>query len=153
MTASERRSSFLTRFEFIRFLSRLDILHGEFRKSAGGCLRRCLRRAGALRREREFFWKALRGFPFNHFFHQCFRLASARISADTSGGDFFFSEPMPLFLIVGFLSAYTTFSAFEQETYSIGREDRILHAAAYVSASLVFGFAGLLAGVWLARRF
>lgn len=64
-----------------------------------------------------------------------------------------FGEQSRLFLTVGFLSAYTTFSAFEWETFAMAREGRIFHAAAYVFASLAAGLAGVSGGVWLARRF
>jgi CrcB protein len=64
-----------------------------------------------------------------------------------------FSENMRYFLIVGFLGAYTTFSTFEWETFELIRENKIFPAVFYVFLSLIMGLAGVLAGVWLARKF
>lgn len=47
---------------------------------------------------------------------------------------------------VGLLGAYTTFSTFGYETFTLLRTDRPLHAALYVTASLVGGLAATAAG-------
>jgi CrcB protein len=47
---------------------------------------------------------------------------------------------------VGFLGAYTTFSTFGYETFTLLRTDQAPSAAAYVAASLVGGLAATAAG-------
>ena len=55
-------------------------------------------------------------------------------------------------LAVGFLGAYTTFSTFSYETFTLGRADRVVTAAVYVGVSVVGGILAALAGYLLARR-
>jgi len=56
-------------------------------------------------------------------------------------------EAMPqaikLLVIVGFLGAFTTFSAFEMETVSLVQRGQILPALGYVLTSTVAGFAAV----------
>lgn len=62
-------------------------------------------------------------------------------------------ENLRLFLTVGFLGAYTTFSTFEFETLQLIRERQYLMSLFYLISSVAIGFVGILAGVWLARKF
>lgn len=62
------------------------------------------------------------------------------------------SENLRLALAVGFLGAFTTFSAFELEIFLLMRERQILIAFAYLVLSIFTGFVGLLTGVALCRR-
>lgn len=62
------------------------------------------------------------------------------------------SENVRLALIVGFLGAFTTFSTFEMEIFSLARDRQTLTAILYLVLSVVVGFFGLLAGVALGRR-
>jgi CrcB protein len=62
------------------------------------------------------------------------------------------SDMMKLLLITGFLGAFTTFSAFELETFELMRERNLLTAVLYVSLSFAFGFIGVALGVWLGRK-
>lgn len=62
------------------------------------------------------------------------------------------SENVRLALIVGFLGAFTTFSTFEMEIFSLARDRQTLTAILYLVLSVVVGFCGLLAGVALGRR-
>jgi fluoride exporter len=55
-------------------------------------------------------------------------------------------------LAVGFLGAYTTFSTFSYETFTLGRADRVVTAAVYVAVSVVGGIIAALAGYAVARR-
>ena len=55
-------------------------------------------------------------------------------------------------LSVGFLGAYTTFSTFSYETFTLGRADRIVSAAIYVGVSVTGGILAACAGYLLARR-
>lgn len=47
---------------------------------------------------------------------------------------------------VGFLGAFTTFSTFTWEVFNLGRGERMLEAAGYVTASVVLGLAAVWAG-------
>jgi CrcB protein len=57
-----------------------------------------------------------------------------------------------LFLVVGILGGYTTFSSFEYETYQAVREGARWMAALYVTASVVLGYIGVWLGALLVRR-
>lgn len=56
-----------------------------------------------------------------------------------------------LFLVVGFLGAYTTFSTFEYETGALLRDGEWLFACANVVLSVLAGFVALKLGEILAR--
>lgn len=58
-----------------------------------------------------------------------------------------------LFLVVGVLGGYTTFSSFEWETFAAMRSGGALVAALNVLLSVALGFLGVAAGAWLAARF
>jgi len=58
---------------------------------------------------------------------------------------------MRLFLMVGFLGAYTTFSSFGLETINLLREGEIGYALFYVIASNVVGIAAVYAGILVTR--
>jgi CrcB protein len=61
------------------------------------------------------------------------------------------SEATRLALGVGFLGAFTTFSAFELETHALLEDGSWLVAAANVGASVFLGLAGLRAGIMAAK--
>ncbi len=63
------------------------------------------------------------------------------------------NENLRLAVIVGFLGAYTTFSTFEFETFTLVRDKQIVTAILYVLTSFALGLIGVFGGVWLARRF
>lgn len=63
------------------------------------------------------------------------------------------SEHMRAAIMIGFLGAFTTFSTFELEIYGLLKENAMAMAFFYMFVSVSIGFIGLLAGVWLARRF
>ncbi len=56
-----------------------------------------------------------------------------------------------LFLVVGFLGAYTTFSTFEYETGTLLRDSEWLYAAVNVIGSVIVGFAALKLGEMIAK--
>jgi CrcB protein len=57
-----------------------------------------------------------------------------------------------LFLVVGVLGGYTTFSSFEYETWQAAREGARWMATLYVTASVALGYAGVWLGALVARR-
>lgn len=56
-------------------------------------------------------------------------------------------------VLVGFLGAFTTFSTFELEIWALIREDHYATAFLYLFLSVTLGFAGVIAGVALGKRF
>jgi CrcB protein len=54
-------------------------------------------------------------------------------------------------VIVGFLGAFTTFSTFEMEIYGLAKDRDFSMALLYLLLSVVAGFFGVAAGVWLGR--
>lgn len=63
------------------------------------------------------------------------------------------SENLRLALNVGFLGAFTTFSTFETEIFQLIRERFFVTAFLYLSLSILIGFVGVAAGVWLGKKF
>lgn len=61
------------------------------------------------------------------------------------------SESLRLFLIVGILGGYTTFSSYAYEAVAMMREDRWMAAMAYLIGSNVIGIVACVAGVMIAR--
>jgi CrcB protein len=64
-------------------------------------------------------------------------------------------QPHPywrLFLVIGFLGGYTTFSSFEWETYSAVRDGGFWIGLANITGSVALGYAAVWLGAILARR-
>lgn len=64
-------------------------------------------------------------------------------------------QPHPnwrLFLVVGVLGGYTTFSSFEYETYEAVRDGARWIGLLYVTGSVVLGYFGVWLGALLAAR-
>jgi CrcB protein len=61
------------------------------------------------------------------------------------------NEPMRLFLAVGVLGGFTTFSAFSLETFLMIERGQLGVAAAYAGTSVFGSVALLFAGLWLTR--
>jgi fluoride exporter len=62
------------------------------------------------------------------------------------------NDTLRLLLITGFLGAYTTFSTFEFETFSLTQTKQLAIAFAYVSMSFAIGLIGVFVGVWLGKK-
>ena len=64
-------------------------------------------------------------------------------------------QPHPnwrLFLVVGILGGYTTFSSFEYETFQVFRDGSRLMGILYVAGSVVLGYLGVWLGAMLTAR-
>ncbi len=61
------------------------------------------------------------------------------------------ADPWRLFLGVGLLGGFTTFSAFSAETAEMLQRGEIAAASLYVLASVIGAIGLLFAGLWLAR--
>ncbi len=66
---------------------------------------------------------------------------------------FLINENFRIALMIGFLGAFTTFSTFELEIFSLDREKYFATAFAYLFLSVFVGFVGVLSGIWLAKKF
>ena len=64
---------------------------------------------------------------------------------------FTLSEPARLGMSVGFLGAFTTFSAFSLQLLTDMQEDEVLRAASYAAATVFLCLISCLVGVELAR--
>lgn len=56
------------------------------------------------------------------------------------------------FLITGFLGAFTTFSTFSFETFSLITDGHTKTAIIYVTSSLLIGLASVFTGAWVAKQ-
>lgn len=63
------------------------------------------------------------------------------------------NDNLRLAVMVGFLGAFTTFSTFELEIWGLIKENHFVTAFLYLFLSVFLGFAAVIAGVWLARKF
>ncbi|MFA7693167.1 MAG: fluoride efflux transporter CrcB [Candidatus Hydrogenedentes bacterium] len=93
-------------------------------------------------------WLSEALFPFGTLLVNCigcFVIGLVTHIAETKG---MFVHEGRLFMVVGFLGGFTTFSSFGHETLVLIRDNHMAHAFANVSAHL---FLGLLA-VWLGWR-
>ena len=62
-----------------------------------------------------------------------------------------FSPEMHLFLTVGILGGFTTYSAFGYQTLMLARDEQIISAILNLSAHIILGFGAVWLGVWLAK--
>ena len=61
------------------------------------------------------------------------------------------SPEMRLFLTVGFLGSYTTFSTYAYESLILIRSGNVLLGVTYIVANTLIGLVFALLGIWLAR--
>ena len=62
------------------------------------------------------------------------------------------NENVRIAIIVGFLGAFTTFSTFEIEVYSLIRDREFMTGFLYLFLSVFVGFIGVALGIELGRR-
>jgi fluoride exporter len=62
------------------------------------------------------------------------------------------SAALRLFLTVGLLGAFTTFSTFSLDVVTLYRDRTVMIAGAYLLASILLAVAGLLGGLGLGRQ-
>lgn len=62
------------------------------------------------------------------------------------------SAQMRLFLAVGVLGAFTTFSSFSLDVALLYERGRLIACAIYILASVVLSIGGIFAGMWVFRR-
>jgi len=60
-----------------------------------------------------------------------------------------FSPPVRMFLLIGLLGGFTTYSTFGYETVALLRDRQVLAAGAYVTLHLVLGFGAVALGYGL----
>jgi CrcB protein len=63
------------------------------------------------------------------------------------------NENLRFAIMIGFLGAFTTFSTFEIEIFELVREKFFPTALLYLFTSVLVGFIGVAAGIWLAKKF
>ncbi len=63
------------------------------------------------------------------------------------------NDNLRLAMTVGLLGAFTTFSTFELEIFELVRARYFTTAFLYLFLSVLIGFVGVAAGIWLARKF
>lgn len=61
------------------------------------------------------------------------------------------SQTVKLFLTVGVLGGFTTFSAFSLDTVLLWQRGEVAQAVLYVLSSVVFSIGALVLGLWIAR--
>jgi fluoride exporter len=66
-------------------------------------------------------------------------------------GRWSFSPNLRLFLFIGLLGGYTTFSSYMFESYKLLQDGEVLLALSNLLISVILGFVGLWVGVLLAR--
>ncbi len=87
------------------------------------------------------------GFPFGTLAVNligCFVIGFLAQIAETRG---VFTSEARLFVFVGILGGFTTFSSFGNETLNLARDSQMLGALANIGANVIIG----LAAVWLGR--
>ena len=62
-------------------------------------------------------------------------------------------DQMRLFLVVGFLGGYTTFSSFSFDTIGLISRGAIFEAFGYIFSTLCFSFLGTWVGMMVVRLF
>jgi CrcB protein len=98
------------------------------------------------------FAKSFAPFPFATFFINVTGSLLIGFLLTLFSEKFDVHENLRLAIVVGFLGAYTTFSTFEFETFTLVRDQHLATAFLYASMSFAVGLASVIAGVWLAKK-
>ena len=91
-------------------------------------------------------------FPSGHLLHQYQRVVSDRPVDDAAHRALPAHSNWRLFLVVGVLGGYTTFSSFEYETLQAVRDGERWMGLLYVSGSVLLGYLAVWLGAALAAR-
>ncbi len=78
----------------------------------------------------------------------CLAIGFVMARTEAAGGP---TPTLRLFLIVGVLGGFTTFSAFGFDTLQLARSSSVGAAVTNVSAQVGLGLAAVMAGIWLGR--
>lgn len=78
----------------------------------------------------------------------CFAIGAVLFAADDAGT---LGHRWRLFLAVGVLGGFTTFSAFGHETLALIRSDRLGWALVNVATNVMLGFAAVWLGRWVMK--
>ncbi len=92
-------------------------------------------------------------FPFHTFFINIVGSFFIGFLVIVFTDKFIVNENLRIAVLVGFLGAFTTFATFEMEIYDLVRERFFVTAFTYLFLSVLIGFLGILAGVWLGKKF
>ena len=109
---------------------------------------------GAVARYKTVAWTAqLVGFGFPWGVLLCNVAGSYVMGAfvETLALRFDASHELRAFVAIGLLGAFTTFSSFALDVANLYQNQRLMEAAAYISASVSLSIFGLFAGLWVAR--
>lgn len=60
-------------------------------------------------------------------------------------------EALRVFMVTGFLGAFTTFSTFSLDSVSLWEKGQFLEAGGYMAASILLSIGALVAGLWMVR--
>lgn len=116
---------------------------------AGGFIGSILRYAVNLSFQR---WSDGLGFPFGTFIVNiigCLIIGFLAQMAETGSG---FTPEIKVFIFVGILGGFTTFSSFGKETMDLLAEGKMALAICSVSGHLILGFGAVWLGRMLARQ-
>jgi CrcB protein len=110
--------------------------------------------AGAVARYglNSLFFKTFEPFPFATFFINVTGSFLFGLLFVLLTDKFYVSESWRLFLTVGFIGSYTTFSTFEFEIFMLMRDKYLVTSILYVSLSFAAGLIAVAAGVFLGRK-
>ena len=97
-------------------------------------------------------WLGL-GFPYGTFLVNLSGCFVIGLAATLAGDRLHSSAPLRNFFFIGFLGAYTTFSSYMFESFSLIEQGKWASGFGYLLGSVVLGYLALWLGVALARQF
>ncbi len=125
-----------------------------FAVAMGGALGALVRYGLALAFQ-NFLWQSVfwRGFPVDTFIVNLVGSFLAGVCFVLMLERGLVPEVWRALVLVGFLGAFTTFSAFSIQTINLIQEGRLTVATTYIVGSLLFCLVGAFLGILLARQF